>query len=491
MKKRKKIISLNNKLNITQYDIFYKFLDPFQKEPNEFYKKLNAINNIDNNINYCIYKSKRKTRKILSEEKKTIKKSKNKSSLNSSPEKNEDNKDSHIIKKEIKQNDKEMNNINNKEEKRNNKNSLTTNKRKTNKIKKTNIFNILDYYQKLKSKNDYEKIIKGQLDKELVINKSNYNEEYNDKNNESEKYRNYFGDYELNKLDRNKNLSNKDNKIYEFIKVDNKIINHCMIKKKVVYDIKPLNKLKEKGRCHFSRELSSKNNNIIKSPSFTKESFFNIPFKDIFQNKKNGDECYFNRNINTSKNEKNNNKNENENDNVVFNTKNNYDNKSHTEYRNEGKFHSKSTSNINFGYATEQFKFNKKNEDNAIKFFNLKKLYKDIPNKRKHKKIYIYYEDGIGVTRGEKLKFLKTSFPINLIKPLESQKELKIKFFDKLERKKELIHKKFAINHYNLDIINRNNKKLIRNTTYLKKDLCKQIKNQFLLLYDSINDFVF
>ena len=146
--------------------------------------------------------------------------------------------------------------------------------------------------------------------------------------------------------------------------------------------------------------------------------------------------------------------------------------------------HSKSTSNVKIGFYTEKTKFN--NEDD-VKYYNLKKLYKDIPNYKKHKKIFMYYKDGIGVTRGEKLKFLKTSYLINLVKPLESQKELKIKFYDNIERKKEIIYKKFAINHYNLDIINRNNKKLIRNMTFIKNDLCKRKKDQILLLYNSIN----
>ena len=169
-------------------------------------------------------------------------------------------------------------------------------------------------------------------------------------------------------------------------------------------------------------------------------------------------------------------------------SRNTFNDKINNNIKTEGNIHSKSTSNINNSFYTENLEINKNDSKRLNNNFDLKKLYKDIPNYEKSKNIYMYYKDGVSVTRGEKLKFLKTTYPINLIKPLETQKALKLKFYNNIEIKKEKLSKKFSINHYNLDILNRNNQKLIKDMNCIQNDLCDKIKNEFTYFYNSIND---
>ncbi len=238
MKKRKKIISLYHKLNKTQHDIFYKFADPFKKKTDEEYNKINAINNVDNNINYYIYKNKRKIGTQLSDEKVLNKNNKSKNELIPYKE----------ISTNYESNKRELirTDNNNLEEKILNKLILTSN---NNIYNRNNSSNYLEFKKLSKPKKDYNKIIKGILDKELVNNYINNinNEEY--KNSMFKRIKNYSSNKLVNKFDMNK--YNNKNKVYYFVKTDNKIINNCIIKKKMIYDIKPLNKLKEKGRCNF------------------------------------------------------------------------------------------------------------------------------------------------------------------------------------------------------------------------------------------------
>ena len=476
MKKRKKIISLNHKLNKTQHDIFCKFADPFKKKTNDEYNKINAINNVDNNINYYIYKNKRNIDTQLPYEKIPNKINKSKNEL--SPYKE--------ISTKYESNKKELintdNNNNNLEEKILNKLILTSN---NNIYNRNNSSNYLEFNKLSKPKNDFNKIIKGILDKELVNNNINNinNEEY--KNSMFKRIKNCSSDKLMNKL--NMNMYNNKNKVYYSVKADNKIINNCIIKKKMVYDIKPLNKLKEKGRCNFSKELTE-NNNKIESTSLTRDSLKsnNIPFNYSFQNK-NYDDYNLNKNINIFKKENN----KEEIINIFSNimkSRNTFNDKINNNIKTEGNIHSKSTSNINNSFYTENLEINKNDSKRLNNNFDLKKLYKDIPNYEKSKNIYMYYKDGVSVTRGEKLKFLKTTYPINLIKPLETQKALKLKFYNNIEIKKEKLSKKFSINHYNLDILNRNNQKLIKDMNCIQNDLCDKIKNEFTYFYNSIND---
>ena len=48
--------------------------------------------------------------------------------------------------------------------------------------------------------------------------------------------------------------------------------------------------------------------------------------------------------------------------------------------------------------------------------------------------------------------------------------------------------KKYPVNHYNLDILNKNNKKILDNLNDLQNSLSDKIKKEFLILYNSIND---
>ena len=68
--------------------------------------------------------------------------------------------------------------------------------------------------------------------------------------------------------------------------------------------------------------------------------------------------------------------------------------------------------------------------------------------KKKNKNIFIYYKNGVGVSRGEKIKFLKTCYPINLVKPMDTQNYFKIKM-QKIKKKKEIVINKFPVNNNN------------------------------------------
>ena len=128
---------------------------------------------------------------------------------------------------------------------------------------------------------------------------------------------------------------------------------------------------------------------------------------------------------------------------------------------------------------------------NVKRNFDLNNLYQDLPSvfeKNKNKNIFIFYENGVQVTRGEKIKFLKTSYPVNLIKPLNTQKIYKLKMPDGIRKRNGKIIKKYPVNHYNLDILNRNNKKILDNLNDLQNSLSDKIKKEFLILYNSIND---
>lgn len=151
-----------------------------------------------------------------------------------------------------------------------------------------------------------------------------------------------------------------------------------------------------------------------------------------------------------------------------------------------GNIYSKSNSINNIDFSKDEL--NKKNM-NFIKNIHLEKLYKDLPRfeKIKSKNIYTYYEeDGRGVTRGEKIKFLKTTYPVNILKPLNTQKSFKL--INTPEKKIEKIYKKFPINHYNLDILNKNNKILLKKYNHLQNNIGKKIRKEFLEICNSIND---
>ena len=463
---KSKNISLKHPLNKTQYNLFCLFSNPLKTESNEEYQKIKAINNVDNNILYYIHKNKKKYKKLFSEEKEKIivknkanskNKVKNKKKFNQLNQNNNNNKEE--LSKSFK---KSFNEYSIKSIKSNNSNKKPISKRQS----------IIDEEKKArlsKLSKDYHKILKGKLDKELVINIQNQ------KNNNDKEDSNLNSNININKdysAEESKNMTlinlnnktdsnniNKINQIYRYVKADNKIFNNCFIRKKIIYDIKPLNKLKEKGRCKFPKNLIDEKYKT-ESTSITKDSFFN---KNLFFQEKfveNGNLTSYNTNFNLYKEEP---------------------------YSNINK-----DENINKRHSNRFFseRIKKDNNANLKNNFHLSDLYKDLPSldKKKNKNIFIYYKNGVGVSRGEKIKFLKTCYPINLVKPMDTQNYFKIKMPKYIEKKKEIIINRFPVNHYNLDIINKNNIRQINALNKIQNSISNKIKNEFNLLYNSIID---
>ena len=457
-------ISLNHPLNKTQYNLFYMFSDPLRTSSNEEYQKIKAINNVDNNIIYYIHKNKKKFKKLISEEKE-----KAKTSLKSKINPKNRTKSKKIKFLELNQNTNTNNN--NKEElsksfkKSINDNSIksikSNNSRKNSIVRKKTIIDLEKKAKLSKLSKDYNKIIKGKLDKELVVNTQN---QKNHNENEENKIKGFSAEeskniplIQLNKKKDTNNI-NKINQIYRYIKADNKIFNNCFIRKKIIYDIKPLNKLKEKGRCNFPKNYIDEKNKT-ESTSLTKDSFF---YKNIFFQEKAGE----NRNL------------------TSYNTNFNF-------YKDESFNNINKDENIKKRLSNRFFseKSKKEKNQNIRNNFQLSDLYKDLPayEKSKNKNIFIFYKNGVGVSRGEKIKFLKTFYPINLVKPMDTQNYFKIKM-PKIEKKKEIIINKFPVNHYNLDIINKNNIRRINDLNKIQDCISNKIKKEFNLLYNSIND---
>ena len=459
----RKLISLRHALNKTQYNIFYMYADPLKLTSDETYKKIKAINNVDNNLRYYIYNNKKKIKKLFTEEKsfnQMKKKNLTTNSFNFSKNAPKPLSLKNIIKEKNAGSRNNENLINSKLfkslKKDNSLKNIINNKPKKTKLMEFNKFAKLN-----KLSNEYRKIIKGKLDEELVINPKNKNKinEENKINQISTEENKKLLQLQLNN-NIDKNNSNLLNHIFRSVKADNKIFNNCLIKDKIIYDITPLNKSKEKGKCNFSKEEKDKKNKND-STCLNKDSFFkrNTFFEEI------------NKQYNlTSNNNPNNN----------FYKEKSFNNiriKREDKNKRNKNMHSKS-----FGV------FPSKTQTKTTRNIHLKQLYYDLPNFVKNKNIFIYYKNGVGVTRGEKLKFLKTSYHVNLLKPLDTQQYFKIKMPNKIKKNDEIITKKFPINHYNLDVINKNNKKLMKDLNNIQNNISSQIKNEFTNLLNSIND---
>ena len=165
------MISLRHALNKTQYNIFYMYADPLKLTTDELYKKINAINNVDNNLKYYIYKNKRKIKNLLSEEE-SCSQMRNKvvstNSVNYSKEKSIHNLQ--IATKEQNINNKSNNELTSTKLFKNLQidNGINNNKRSITKNSKFLEFNKFAKLTKLN--NEYKKIVKGKLDEELVVN---------------------------------------------------------------------------------------------------------------------------------------------------------------------------------------------------------------------------------------------------------------------------------------------------------------------------------
>ena len=279
--------------------------------------------------------------------------------------------------------------------------------------------------QKLfKNNKKYKNLLKGALDKELVVKDRVKN--YSQYSMDSKNFPNInLSNYSKNnRYLKTENNSLDSRKIYRVVKVDNNIFNNCIIGQKMIYDITPLNKLNEKGHCTFSSNSNKKNENQ--------------------ESKK--------------------------------------------------KFHIKTSStgsNPISSYSSK--KSDSSNKEQPIRIskngrINLQNLYdKEFP-KPLHNLQTFYESDGTGASRGAKILFLKTTYPVEIIKPLSTQKSFKINIEAKTEKQLDSIMKKYNANHYGLDVVNRENMSKIGQMNNLQKSIILKMRKEFLALHKKIFD---
>ena len=208
----------------------------------------------------------------------------------------------------------------------------------------------------------YLQILRGVLDKEL------YNEKYDKdkKRIQDNKKNKTITQRNINNLKESNTEKNKTNMVD--IIYGKSLINNCILRDKMIYDIKPLNKSEQKGRCYYPIE----DNNDY---ALTDRNIINIS-NDIPISEKQ----IFNKQI---------------------------------------------EKNINKSI----------NNNNCIKDYNIKRikeigeiplntiLGKDIPQHMIGTNLKTFYGRGSGdMIRGEKIKFIKTCYPVKFIKPILTQK---------------------------------------------------------------------
>lgn len=276
---------------------------------------------------------------------------------------------------------------------------------RTKKVKVTDI-KYLNILEKMDLR--YNKILKGELDKEIISR------------NYIRKLTNLSKGSQDNMFKTENNFHN-NKKIYHSVKVNNHIFNNCIVNNKVIYDIKPLNQLTNKGCCQF--------------PSYTEG------------NEKNNEE-------------------------IIFPPKN----------LKLGKIDKSDTTPKSPFILRDVSSVEKKRK----KKLNLNRLYKELPASN-HNCLRTFFEgDGSGAARGAKIKFLKTVYPIEIIKPLATQKSYMIAHGDKSEKKMAKNIKRYNSNHYNLDIKNRKNMNEISKMNSLQRRIVDKIQKEFYLLNSKI-----
>ena len=266
----------------------------------------------------------------------------------------------------------------------------------------------------------YNKIINGELDKELVVR---------------DKIRKF---HHLPKKDKKLNTETDFNskKVYRLIKTDNHTFSNCVINDKTIYDIKPLNKLNEKGRCVFPTFTEVQNRITDTEPNLIIKDF---PTKNDSKRLLKNISSFCEKSDSSEK---------------------NYDIK---------------TSKRLASDENELTKFNRK--------FNLKSLYNQLPKSQKANNLRIFYlNDGTGVSRGAKIKFLKTTYPVEMIKPLSTQKSYKLIKGSNAEKKFDKIIKRYETNHYALDIKKRKNILEMNKMNLMQKNIVNKIKKEFFIL---------
>ena len=428
--------------------------------------------------------------------------------------------------------------IKNKDELNNNSNLNKFPESQNENISKDNNEEINDY--KIKRKVSIEKInprmsliklsqkLKIELDKELIINDNDEKKKKNIKN--IIELKNMGLSEDKNKLKKIKSeIKQKKEKeeetIIDTLYIGNSIINNCKIKNKIIYDIRPLNKTKERASCHFLSEENytkpinnekklPKNNTInsistknIKNTNYiTQKSlkYFRNAFSQVYSmnetnsnfNNNNGIAINIKINDNKEKDKDDFDRKKNKfkkyelseqefinilNSNKEENDKNNNKNNDFNKKKKLSKSKSK-----NF-HDTKRYN-NKKN----LEFIDLEILTKEISDEKKSKNnLRSFFAKEENVVRGEKIKFLKTCSQVKFVKPLLSQHTYKFKATNSTKKIFSPKRVKFPINHFNLDILRDSNLKEIYSTKkylcWLKRDINLNLNNLVNNLEKEIN----
>ena len=306
-----------------------------------------------------------------------------------------------------------------------------------NNLLKNKSLNIKKPHTKIYQK--YLRIINGILDNELYNEKSE-----NDKNNINKISNNKIKEYTIrtkdnhfNKRIRNHNKGKDKVNIINSICIGKSVINNCILRDKVIYDIKPLNKSEQKGRCFFPLKDT---NNINDSSNNDNIEFKLLEKMPIIKSK-----------------------------NII--------------HKNKEKNNLNKTVKINW--------IKKINQIGQIPLNTLLYKEEDITENLKGPKLKTFYGRGSGdMVRGEKIKFLKTCSDVKLIKPLLTQKGYIFK--SNIIPKKTIYNyniKKKEFNDYDV-VIKRNNKEIkkVKNKLkYIRRNIFnafKWVEDRKMKLFD-------
>ena len=313
-------------------------------------------------------------------------------------------------------------NINNNNKKEDEDNVLNNRKKKINKQTKTH--------------KKYLKILYGALDNELLNDKNEKEKKsINEKNIKTFTQRNR--DF-LNIKNRIHHKRKNKEYILNSVQIGKSIFNNCLLRNKIIYDIKPLNKSDQKGQCFFPYE-DNKNKDISKINKINNSN------PNIF--KKNENEYKSLDYIPTLENE---------------NMKN---------LDKEKKF------------IIKEYKINRINEVGEKPLNSI--LERDSAENLKAPNLKTFYGRGIGdMIRGEKIKFIKTCYPVQFVKPVLTQHGYIFKsnkFNNKLKNQKI---KRIKNNNTILKSFKRKEKLQIENV----KEELKTIKKDIMDAFDWFED---
>lgn len=265
--------------------------------------------------------------------------------------------------------------------------------------KNTQIKNNLKNPSKTQMK--YLKILRGVLDNEL----------YKEKNE-----KNIYEKFKTINQQRNNYNINKENKkinIIDSILIGKSVFNNCILRNKLIYDIKPLNKSEQKGKCYFS--LEDKPNKALTD----RNSINSI-------------------------------------DGITLNE--------YSSINNDKRNNTINNNSLNINIKKPNTKKTKKMSEIPLNIL----LSKEFNENLKGPNLKTFYGSGADdLMRGEKIKFIKTCYPVKFIKPLLTQKGyiLKSSYISNLSKDK--------INQY------KTKKKILRNIVLndFKRKRSNQIKN--------------